>query len=93
MDILFCNITYPAKGNTTSLGIGGNTVSISAARKTPGYKLSEINERTHCIIDSNSLNSLWFRQVVMKFGITFNTVFNVFSMFTLMSFLHFFSTF
>jgi hypothetical protein len=27
---------YPAKGNTTSLGIGGNTVSRSAAKKTPG---------------------------------------------------------
>ncbi len=58
-------MTYPAKGNTASLGIGGNTVSISAARKTQGYKLSDINERTHCIIDSNSYNSFWFRQVVM----------------------------
>ncbi len=54
--MLFCKTTYPAKGNTASLGIGGNTVSISAARKTPGYRLSEINEMTHSIIDSISVN-------------------------------------
>jgi hypothetical protein len=34
----FCDAIYPANGNTTIVGIGGKTVSITAAKKTPAYK-------------------------------------------------------
>ncbi len=37
-DMLFCDAMYPANGNTAIVGIGGKTVSITAAAKTPAYK-------------------------------------------------------
>jgi hypothetical protein len=55
-DISFFKTKYPARGKIASLGIGGKTVSIKAARKTPGYRLSETNEITHSIKDSISVN-------------------------------------
>jgi hypothetical protein len=48
--------TYPAKGKITSLGIGGKTVSSKAARKIPGYRLSEIRVVTHSMKVSISVN-------------------------------------
>ena len=32
---MFCEATYPATGKIANVGIGGNTVSINAARNTP----------------------------------------------------------
>jgi len=56
----------------TLVAIGGKIVSINAARKTPGYRFSEIKPITHSMNNSISFNFFLLNNNEVQYNIHYN---------------------